>query len=120
MKIILEDLKRILSDSISLSKSGVKLYPRFLFLSVVFLFSYVIVFLIDQTVRDFFSKIHTNYFDFIFNVGHFYGKLYLTLIFFFFFFFFRFPPAMLQLHLPSAPSLQVSLKTNIGRYSVTL
>ena len=82
MKIILEDLKRILSDSISLSKSGVKLYPRFLFLSVVFLFSYVIVFLIDQTVRDFFSKIHTNYFDFIFNVGHFYGKLYLTLIFF--------------------------------------
>lgn len=82
MKIIIEDLKRVLRDSISISKISIKLNRKIFFLSVVFLSLYLIVFFIDQTIRDFFTKIHTDYFDFLFNVGHFYGKLYLTLIFF--------------------------------------
>lgn len=82
MKVIIEDFRRILSDSISISKISIKHNRRVYFLSVVFLFLYLIVFFIDQPIRDFFTKIHTDYYDFLFNVGHFYGKLYLTLIFF--------------------------------------
>ena len=82
MKIINEDFRRILSDSISISKFSIKRNRKIFFLSVVFLFLYSIVFFIDQPIRDIFLKIHTDYFDFLFKVGHFYGKLYLTLIFF--------------------------------------
>lgn len=41
---------------------------------------YSSIFLIDQSVRNFFLAIHNNTFDFIFSIGHWYGKPYLTLI----------------------------------------
>ncbi|HCY76118.1 MAG TPA: hypothetical protein DHV28_09380 [Ignavibacteriales bacterium] len=82
MKYIIEDIKHLLSDSISLTKISVKLNSKTFFVGTAFFIAYAFAFIFDQTIRDFFSKIHTNYFDILFNIGHLYGKLYLTIIFF--------------------------------------
>lgn len=82
MKFIIEDIKLFLSDSVSLTKISLKLDSKTFSIAAVFFIAYIITFIFDQTIRDFFSKIHTNYFDILFNIGHLFGKLYLTIIFF--------------------------------------
>ncbi|OGU33199.1 MAG: hypothetical protein A2057_14765 [Ignavibacteria bacterium GWA2_35_9] len=86
MKIIIADLKHFLSDALFLIKFPVNLKTnwnlRTLLISVLIVIMYVSVSLADQTAREFFSKFHIHFFDFLFNVGHLYGKLYLTAILF--------------------------------------
>ena len=82
MNIIKEDLKSILNDSKSLTRFTNILNYRTLLIGALLVIVYGSIVLIDQSVRDIFAKIHTDYFDFVFNVGHLYGKYYLTLIFF--------------------------------------
>jgi len=50
----------------------------YLFSSVFIL--YLLLFFVDPTVRYWFSEIHTPFFDTVFSIGHFYGKLYIIIV----------------------------------------
>jgi len=76
------DLKQIIDDLKKIIKIPIRINRRTLAILLVILIGYGSIFLIDEYVRNVFSKIHTEYFDFLFSIGHFYGKLTLTIIFF--------------------------------------
>jgi len=73
IKILYTDLKSIF---ISTSKSIQKHYFLFGFALIVFF----ILFFIDPVIRDLFAHFHNSYFDILFQFGHWYGKVYITII----------------------------------------
>jgi membrane-associated phospholipid phosphatase len=52
-----------------------------LLISLIILVLYISLFWFDPIVRDWFLKERNSFFDLVFNIGHLYGKLYLTFAF---------------------------------------
>ncbi|MBS3945568.1 MAG: phosphatase PAP2 family protein [Melioribacter sp.] len=75
-------IKKILNsfyeDLKSIYKSFEETIKKNILSTFLFLLIYITLFFIDPLIREWFSKIHNYVTDFIFNMGHFYGKFYLT------------------------------------------
>lgn len=82
-------IKTIKEDFIDLYKNAVSYYSipfrwkrKQIVTAVIIIAFYLILFLIDGSVRVFFSEIHNKYFDSVFSFAHWYGKPALTIIVF--------------------------------------
>src|ERR1035438_6996305 len=78
----IKDLLKLYYDALSYYAKPLHWERKKIILAVIFLFIYSSIFIADYDVRIFFTSIHNDFFDFIFNIGHLYGKLYLTIIIF--------------------------------------
>ncbi|MFA3783261.1 phosphatase PAP2 family protein [Melioribacteraceae bacterium 4301-Me] len=79
MYMLKEDLINTYNDAKSYFEQLIKFVKINSLLALSLLVCYLISFFVDSTVRLWFSQIHSSVFDTIFSVGHFYGKLYLTI-----------------------------------------
>ena len=77
-----KDLLKLYYDALSYYAKPLHWERKKIIMAVIFLFIYFSIFIADYDVRLFFASIHNDFFDFIFNIGHLYGKLYLTIFFF--------------------------------------
>jgi len=54
-----------------------QLVKKNILLTAIIILGYLLLFLLDQFVRELFAKLHNSTNDFIISIGHYYGKLYL-------------------------------------------